>query len=232
MVGMLDRDGPRLEQVHGQLADRHGAERVVALLADVGVEDQVQTATNRFAEVAPGLNLVVNNAGVLIDGAFCSLSFQGLNRFPWDKWNETLRTNLGGAFLVTRAAVELMLRAKEQAKDAGYESRGLIVTVSSVSRVGRSGQAAYSASKGGLISLAMTLAQELAPCRLRSVAIAPGLVDTPMAGRIPESYRRDMIERTALKRMGRPDEVAHAVRFCIENEFFNGRVLELDGGPF
>jgi 3-oxoacyl-[acyl-carrier protein] reductase len=76
------------------------------------------------------------------------------------------------------------------------------------------------------------LAQELAPYGIRCVAIAPGLVDTPMAAKLPAEARRQMLEHIAVHRLGRPEEVAHAVLFCVENDFFNGRILELDGGAF
>ena len=80
--------------------------------------------------------------------------------------------------------------------------------------------------------MTFTLAQELAPSGVRCVAIAPGVVDTPMAAKIPEAYRKQMLEHVAVGRMGRPEEIAHGVLFCVENDFFNGRVLELDGGAF
>ena len=83
-----------------------------------------------------------------------------------------------------------------------------------------------------MASLTSSLAQELAPWGIRCVAIAPGLVDTAMAQRIPEEYRKQMLEHIAVHRMGRPEEIAHGVLFCVENDFFNGRVLELDGGAF
>jgi 3-oxoacyl-[acyl-carrier protein] reductase len=160
-----------------------------------------------------------------------SVSFAGVKRYPLEQWETTLDTNLTGAFLVSREAIAAMLRSRIP-NSSPDECRGLVVTISSISRLGRAGQAAYSASKGALVSLAVTLAQELAPSRIRSVAIAPGLVDTPMAARIPQVHRSEMLDRVTVGRMGCPDEIAHAVRFCIENEFFNGRVLEIDGGAF
>ncbi len=80
--------------------------------------------------------------------------------------------------------------------------------------------------------MTFTLALELMPYNIRCVAIAPGLVQTPMADKIPEDARNKMISNVAVGRMGQPEEIAHGVLFCIENDFFNGRVLELDGGAF
>lgn len=80
--------------------------------------------------------------------------------------------------------------------------------------------------------LTFTLAQELAPYEIRCCSIAPGLVDTPMAMSIPEAYRKEMLDHVAIACLGTPQEVAHAVSFCVENEFFNGQILEVNGGVF
>jgi len=231
-VGMLDCDKTRLLATWEELAAAYSPDRVARYLVDVRDLDQVKDAIGQFGEWAGGLNLVVNCAGILLDGAISSVSFRGVKQYPLENWDTTLDTNLKGAFLVVREAIVPMLRCKVPHGSAEQSSQGLIVTISSISRMGRAGQAAYSASKGALVSMAVTLAQELASYRIRSVAIAPGLVDTPMAARIPLAHRKDMLDRVAVKRMGRPEEIAHAVLFCIENEFFNGRVLELDGGAF
>lgn len=231
-VAMLDCHQARLRAAWEELAAAYTPDRVAQFCTDVRDPDQVKLAIEQFVVWAGCLNLVVNCAGVLLDGAVTSVSFRGVNQYPLDQWETTLDTNLKGVFLVAREAIVPMLRCKVPRSSVEGSSRGLIVTISSISRLGRAGQAAYSASKGALVSLAVTLAQELAPHRVRSVAIAPGLVDTPMAAQIPEPHRKDMLDRVAVNRMGRPEEIAHAVRFCIENEFFNGRVLELDGGAF
>lgn len=230
-VGMLDCQQTQLQAAWETLASTYPGDRVTPLCADVREQEQIAQAVKEFGVWAGGLNLAVNCAGVLLDGAVTSVSFRGLAYYPVEHWDTTLNTNLKGAFLVAQEAIGAMLRGRAPIASVG-DSRGLIVTISSISRQGRAGQAAYSSSKGALVSLAVSLAQELAPYRIRSVALAPGLVDTPMAARIPERYTKEMVSQTAAGRMGRPDEIAHAVRFCIENEFFNGRVLEIDGGAF
>jgi 3-oxoacyl-[acyl-carrier protein] reductase len=230
-VGLLDSQPDDLGAAREELAAAYSPDRVSEFCVDVRDREKVARAVEQFTEWAGGLSLAVNCAGVLLDGAVTSVSFTGVKRYPLEQWETTLDTNLTGAFLVAREAIAAMLRSRVPDSPA-RDCRGLIVTISSISRLGRAGQAAYSASKGGLVSLAVTLAQELAPSRVRSVVIAPGLVDTPMAARIPEVHRNEMLDRVAIGRMGRPDEIAHAVRFSIENEFFNGRVLEIDGGVF
>ena len=227
-VGLLDRSEARLEEVCAVLADRHSPERIVRLLADVRDAGEVREAIGRFGDVAGSLQVLVNNAGVLRDGAVYAVTFRGPVVYPLEKWRETIETNLTGQFLTVQAALPLMLA--KRGPHAADRERGLLVNVSSISRTGRAGQAAYSASKGGNVSLTLTLARELAAYRIRCVAIAPGLVDTPMAATIPAAYREEMLARVPVGRMGRPAEIAHALRFCVENEFFNGRVLEIDGG--
>lgn len=220
-VGLLARDSGKLDSLVEEMGAKFDRGRVVKLVADVCDADALSRSFNEFSATAGGLDVLINNAGVLMDGVLFSASFRGIRRYPYDSWKKTLDTNLTGMFLCSQLAVELMVTKR---------CKGVIVNISSVSRLGRAGQAAYSASKGGVASFSLSLAQELAPCGIRCVAIAPGLVDTPMAAQIPEAYRQQMLQNVLAGRMGQPSEIAHGLLFCIENDFFNGRILELDGG--
>jgi 3-oxoacyl-[acyl-carrier protein] reductase len=222
-IGMVARDRAKLDAAIEGLAKDGGTDRITPLVADVRDAEALSRAFTSFVEAAGKLDVLVNNAGVLIDGAMVSFSFKGVGRYPIESWQTTIETNLTGSFLAAQLAAEHMIRKR---------AKGVIVNVSSVSRNGRAGQSAYSASKGAIVSMTYSLAQELAPFKIRCVAVAPGLVDTPMAERIPENYRKQMLSHVAAGRMGRPDEIAHGIVFCIENDFFDGRVLELDGGAF
>ena len=221
-VGALARSQEKLDALVAALGPSASG-RVVPMLADVRDHDALATVFAAFVKEAGGLDVLVNNAGVLLDGALVSFSLRGVARYSPDDWQVTMDTNLKGVFLGSQLAAEHMFRKR---------CKGVIVNISSVSRQGRVGQVAYSAAKGGVASMTFTLARELAPYGIRCVAIAPGLVDTPMAAQIPEEYRKQMLARVAVGRIGRPAEIAHGVIFCIENDFFNGRVLELDGGTF
>lgn len=223
LVGVVARDRAKLDAAFETLSKERDASRVTPLLADVRDPEALARAFAEFAEAAGRLDVLVNNAAVLLDGAMVSFSFKGVGRYPLESWRTTLDTNLTGSFLSAQLAAEQMIRKR---------TKGVIVNLSSISRQGRAGQVAYSASKGAIASMTCTLAQELAPFKIRCVAIAPGLVDTPMAAQIPEDYRKQMLSHVAAGRMGRPEEIAHGIVFCIENDFFNGRVLELDGGAF
>jgi len=222
-VGMLARNREKLEASVTELQADRSDSRIIPMLADVRDAETLAKQFAEFVRQAGGLDVLINNAGVLIDGALLSFSFRGINRYSQEDWQTSIDTNLKGPFLCAQLAVEHMFRKR---------CKGVIINISSISRLGRAGQTAYSASKGGLTSMTFTLALELMPYNIRCVAIAPGLVQTPMADKIPEDARNKMISNVAVGRMGRPEEIAHGVLFCIENDFFNGRVLELDGGAF
>jgi len=222
-LGLLARSQEKLEAAVESLQGQQSPAKVIPILADVRDPEGLKQGFASFVEQAGGLDVLVNNAGVLLDGALLSISFKGISRYSLDDWQTTMDVNLKGVFLCSQLAVEHMVRKR---------TKGVIVNVSSYSRQGRPWQAAYSASKGGVASLTLTLAQELAPYGIRCVAVAPGMIDTSMAQKGSEEFRKKILEHVAAGRLGRPEEVAHAVLFCIENGFFNGRVLELDGGAF
>jgi 3-oxoacyl-[acyl-carrier protein] reductase len=222
-VGLLARSQEKLDAAVESLKGQQSSTNVIPILADVRDPEALKQGFASFVQQAGGLDVLVNNAGVLLDGALLSISFKGISRYRLDDWQTTMDVNLKGVFLCSQLAVEQMVRKR---------SKGVIVNISSYSRQGRPWQAAYSASKGGVASLSLTLAQELAPYGIRCVAIAPGMIDTSMAQQGSEEFRKKILDHVAVGRLGRPEEVAHAVLFCIENGFFNGRVLELDGGAF
>jgi len=222
-VGILGRNRERLSTLSDQLASEGSADRIVAMHADVTDGEAVEAAFKKFDEQAERLDVLVNNAGILAEGPIFSVSFKGIQRFPFERWQQVIDTNLSGAFRCAQLAIERMVRKR---------LRGLVLNVSSHSRRGRVAQSAYSASKGGLDSLTLTLARELRPFGIRCCAVAPGLTLTGLLKDIAEPHIKKATEEIAVGRPGRPEEIAHGIRFCIENDFFNGRILELDGGTF
>jgi 3-oxoacyl-[acyl-carrier protein] reductase len=143
-------------------------------------------------------------------------------KLPLAQWKRVLDTNLTGSFLTTREMAAAML-------ESGGGPR-LIVNLSSVFRWGNEGQTAYAASKGGLDAVTRTWAMELAPHGIRVAGIAPGLIDTPILNNIASHARESLMQRIPAGRIGRPDEVWLALKFVIECEYFNGSILEVDGG--
>ena len=164
-----------------------------------------------------GLDILVNNAGVAINGL--------LLRYTDDQWQRTLQVNLAGAFHCARAAASLLLRAKDA---------GRIVNITSVvGENGNAGQAAYAASKAGLIGLTTSLAKELAGRGVTVNAVSPGFIDTDMtAEHLPEAARAKLLEQIPLARIGNADDVAHAVSFLAgpEAAYITGQVLRVNGG--
>ena len=185
------------------------------LKADIRDSNAVTAMFDQIREEQGSLHFLVNNAGVNKDAL--------LGLMNENDWRDVMDTHLGGAFLCCRAALRLMMQ----------ERTGAIVNVSSVSaRAGLAGQCAYAGAKAGLLALTHVLAKEISRYGIRVNAIAPGLVETEMTDQLPEEQRKKIIENIPLKRMGRADEIAAAVKFLLSDEasYVQGQTLVVDGG--
>jgi 3-oxoacyl-[acyl-carrier protein] reductase len=189
---------------------------------DISLEPSVKTFMEEAGRRLGGANLLVNNAAVLLDGRLVMPEEGWTKKLPLAQWKRVLDTNLTGSFLTTREMAAAML------ENGG--GPGLIVNLSSVFRWGNEGQTAYAASKGGLDAVTRTWAMELAPHGIRVAGIAPGLIDTPILDNIAPDTRESLVQRIPVGRIGRPQEIWLALRFIIECEYFNGSILEVDGG--
>lgn len=181
----------------------------------------VEAATAAFGRI----DVLVSCAG--IGPAQRMISRDG-EPHPLDVFRRALEVNLIGLFDVLRLCAAQM--AANQPRRDG--ERGAIVNMTSVSAFeGEAGQAAYAASKGGIAALTLTLARDLGRHGIRVNALAPGIIDTPMLAGFDDSVKARVAEIPVFpKRLGRPDEVADAVRFCIENPYLNGEIIRLDAG--
>ena len=190
--------------------------------ADVTDESAVRSALDAAGELGP-LRVVVNCAGIGTPGRV--LGRDG-TAYPLDPFVKVIQVNLIGTFNVIRLASERMA-----ATDPVGEERGVIVNTASVAAYeGQIGQAAYSASKGGIVGMTLPIARDLAVSLIRCVTIAPGLFDTPLLASLPEPARVALgasVPHPA--RLGRPEEYAALAVHIVENQMLNGEVIRLDG---
>jgi NAD(P)-dependent dehydrogenase (short-subunit alcohol dehydrogenase family) len=189
---------------------------------DVTDEQSVQQGIDAAAQLGV-LRGVVNAAGVVL--AEKVLGKDGPHAF--DAFQRVIRINLGGTFNVIRLAAAVMTK-NEPTSDGG---RGVIVNTASVAAFdGQIGQAAYSASKGGIVGLTLPVARELARFGIRVMTIAPGIFDTPLMSSLPQAARDSLAQQVPFPpRLGKPSEYAALVKHIIENEMLNGEVIRLDG---
>ncbi len=189
--------------------------------ADVTDEVQVQAAVDAASALGP-LRVAASCAGIGTAGR--ALGKNG--PLPLEQFARTVQVNLVGTFNVVRLAAGAM---------SGTEpvdgERGVVVnTASAAAYDGQIGQAAYSASKGGVVGMTLPLARDLAQSLIRVVAVAPGLFDTPMLAALPEAARTALAAQAPMPaRLGRPEEYAALVRHIVENPMLNGEVIRLDG---
>jgi 3-hydroxyacyl-CoA dehydrogenase/3-hydroxy-2-methylbutyryl-CoA dehydrogenase len=215
---ILDRPNSK-----GEALARELGERVAFAACDVTSEADVRaavaTAVARFGTV----NALVNCAG--IGTANRTVTKDG--PFPLDLFELTIRVNLIGTFNAIRLAALQM--AKNERNDEG--ERGVIVNTASVAAFdGQIGQAAYSASKGGVVGMTLPIARDLASLGIRVCTIAPGTFDTPMLAMAPEAIRQALAAQIPFpSRLGRPAEFAALVRHIVENSMLNGETIRLDG---
>ena len=171
-----------------------------------------------------GLNGLLNNAGILRDGLLVKKDRHSgeITTMSRVQWQEVIDVNLTGATWIVRDAV-----AKMAVDDI---DAGIIVNMSSLSRHGNRGQSNYVAAKAALAANTATWAREFAPLRIRVGALAPGLIETPMTRGMQQKAREALIEMIPLGRIGAPHDVWLGVKFIIENDYFTGRCIDIDGG--
>lgn len=200
-------------------------EGVMFAPADVANEQQVRAA---IALATKPLRIVVNCAGI----ATAERTLGKTGPLPLDHFERVIRVNLIGTFNVIRLAAEAMAATEPIGGGGQGESeRGVIVNTASVAAFdGQIGQAAYSASKGGVAAMALPLARELASRFIRVMTIAPGIFDTPMLAALPPAARDSLGQQVPHPaRLGRPEEYAALVKHIVENPVLNGEVIRLDG---
>ena len=210
------------EQTGNAATALHG-DRVAFVKADVTSDADVQRAVDTAVEQHGGVHGLVCAAGIAV--AERVLPREGVQ--PLAHFTRTININLVGTFNAVRLAAAAM--ATNTPSDAG--ERGVIVTTASVAAFdGQIGQAAYAASKGGIVAMTLPLAREFARMGVRVMTIAPGTFDTSLLAGLPEAARESLAQQIPFpSRLGRPEEYAALVHHIFENEMLNGDVIRLDG---
>jgi 3-oxoacyl-[acyl-carrier protein] reductase len=214
-VALAARSLAQLEELAGQI--RAGGGEAFPIALDMLDAESIREAFSRTAKEFGPVAILVNNAGITKDGLAL--------RMKRDDWDNVLATNLTGAFLAIQQVLQPMMR----------ERWGRIINISSVvGEMGNPGQANYVASKAGLIGLTKAIAQEMGSRNITVNAVAPGFIETDMTGKLSAELKDNMLGHIPLKRIGKPEDVAAAVRFLASEEaaYITGHVLDVNGGLY
>lgn len=184
---------------------------------DISSPEEVKAAIKDLIGKTGRLDILVNNAGLTRDNILAIMKES--------EWDDVLDTNLKGAFLLTKAAIRPMIKARW----------GRIVNITSVAgQYGNPGQANYSASKAGIIGFTRSVARELAERNITVNAVSPGLIDTEMTDALPEKAKEAIISQIPMGRIGTPKDVAQAVSFLVSEyaSYITGQVISVNGGLY
>ena len=189
--------------------------KAIVFQSDVKDFEKTKEMIDKTREVLGGLDIVVNNAGILRDKALMLMELSD--------WEQVISTNLSGAFNLVRAAIVGFMK----------EKKGNIINITSIAGLkGAARQVNYSASKAGLIGLTKSLAKEVARYNIRVNAIAPGYIDTDMVSAFKESYKNELLKAIPLNRFGNSEEIARVASFLASEEsgYITGQIIPVDGG--
>lgn len=190
-------------------------------VVDVTNEKDVESFFSDYSTKYGPPDVLVNNAGITADAVFIRKKGEVIRKFPFSSWDNVVKVNLTGVFLCGREAATQMVK---------HGAKGLIINISSISRAGNYGQTNYSATKAGVAAMTVTWAKELAPYGIRSAAIAPGYIRTEMTDKMGQKVIDEICAQIPSGRFGEMKEIAQTVKYIIECDFVNGRVIEVDGG--
>ncbi len=219
-IALLDLNAADLEPALKQCAAL--GVRAMAYATDVSVENQVSAALDQVVKDFGALDVIVNNAGIVKDALLLKVKDgEVVGKMTLQQWQAVIDVNLTGVFLCAREAAARMVKLAKG---------GVIVNISSISRHGNQGQSNYTAAKSGVASMTVVWAKELARYGIRVGCVAPGFTHTDILASMKPEVLEKVIAPVPLKRLGQPDEIAHATQFIIENDFFTGRCIDLDGG--
>ncbi len=190
-------------------------------MVDVSNEKSVETFFEKYTSENGAPDVLINNAGITADALFIKQKGDEITKFPFSNWEKVINVNLTGVFLCAREAAFQMVK---------HKVKGVIINISSISRAGNTGQTNYSATKSAVDAMTVTWAKELSRYGIRVGAIAPGYINTEMVAKIRPDVLEKVIQNIPTGRLGEMEEITQAVQFIIKNDFFTGRIIEVDGG--
>lgn len=196
--------------------------KVYTYKCNVTSEDEVAAALDGAIRDLGGLDVMINNAGITRDALLVKVQDgQLVSKMTLSQWQAVIDVNLTGVFIGAREAAARM---------ATSGKGGVIISISSISRHGNIGQTNYTAVKAGVAAMTVTWAKELARYGVRAAAIAPGFTRTEILNAMKPEALEKAVAPIPLKRLAEPNEIAHAAVFIAENDYYNGRIMEVDGG--
>lgn len=203
------------EELAEKINQTGGGGEAVAIQADVSDPNDAQRLIDQTIEQFGQINIIVNNAGINID--------KTMDKLEVEDWQKVIELDLNGCFYTVHAALPHMTE----------QEVGAIVNMSSfVGEAGNMGQANYAAAKAGLLGFTRTAALELAKSNITVNAVCPGFIETDMTEAIPDDMQEKITKTIPMGRFGQPEDIAQAVRFCIENEYMTGATLDINGGVY
>jgi len=221
-VAAVDMNDETLGTLKGEAGD--AGKNLITLKANVADEDQVVKMVRDTAEAFGAVNGVINNAGIFRDSLLVKKDRKTgeIKKMSLKNWQAVIDVDLTGPFLCTREVAAYMIENDVKP--------GVIVNISSIARHGNQGQSNYSAAKAGLIADTKLWALELARHGIRTGAIAPGFIKTPILDGMRPEVLDMMLKQVPLRRVGMPAEIWAGIRFIVECDYFTGRVIDIDGG--
>lgn len=219
-IALIDLNEELLQE-SAALIEQEGV-KVRYYIANVSVESDVETIFSKINDDFNGIDGLINNAGILRDGMFVKVKDGKVaKKMSLESFQSVIDVNLTGVFLCGREAAVHMV-------NSGGE--GVIINMSSIARGGNIGQTNYAAAKAGVVAMTTTWARELGRHNIRVGAIAPGVIRTAMTDAMKPEMRDRLEKMKPVGRLGEAKEIAHTAKYIFENDFFTGRVIEIDGG--
>jgi 3-oxoacyl-[acyl-carrier protein] reductase len=219
-LALADLEHEKLKETV-RLCSKSG-KKVTDYAVDVTQESSVEELFQSVQRDFGGLDSLINNAGITNDGMLVKVADGKVqSKMTFAQFNTVIAVDMTAVFLCGREAAVRMIESGRG---------GVIINISSVCRVGNVGQTNYSAAKAGIDAMTVTWAKELARYKIRVAGIAPGFSETRMVATIPPKVRDRITSGIPLRRFAKPEEIAQAALFILQNDYYDGRVLEVDGG--